>query len=150
MNVVPAVAFMALLSYTVPIGVRPVHKNMKHLIMNISRRALFPALSLLAPSAAWAQGGGPLGIGVVQGYQAPARNLPLTILLLINYVLGIVGVIALAFLVYGGFLYITSRGDEGQVDTAKRVIFNAVIGIVVIGVAAALVNFVVGGLLQAG
>jgi hypothetical protein len=55
----------------------------------------------------------------------------------------LVGVIALGYIVYGGFLYITAHGDSGQVDSAKTTIINAIIGIVIIGVAAALVNFVV-------
>lgn len=62
---------------------------------------------------------------------------------IITYALILVGVIALGFLVYGGFLYITSHGDENQIDQAKKIITYAVIGIVVIGIAAALVNFVI-------
>jgi type IV secretion system pilin len=76
--------------------------------------------------------------------------LPQIILNLINYVLAIVGVIALAYLVYGGFRYITSAGNEETIEEAKRIIFNAIIGIVVIGVAAALVNFVIQGVNVAG
>ena len=41
-----------------------------------------------------------------------------------------------------------AHGDSGQVDSAKEVIIYAVIGIVVIGIAAALVNFVVGAVVQ--
>jgi len=101
----------------------------------------FLAVSLVS-SVALAQGD--MGLGVVNSYSPPARDLPSTIMVIVNYVLVIVGVIALAYLVYGGFLYITSHGDSNQVDQAKNTIFNAIIGIVVIGVAAAIVNFVVG------
>lgn len=83
--------------------------------------------------------GTPTPPGTAQG------NLADVILRIINYVLAIVGVIALAVLVYGGFMYITSAGNEDQIESAKRIIINAIIGIVVIGVAAALVNFVVRG-----
>ncbi|MDO8511670.1 MAG: hypothetical protein Q7S57_00180 [bacterium] len=71
-------------------------------------------------------------------------DLPSIIMNIINYVLGIVGVVALAYLIYGGFRYITSGGNETVVEEAKSIIINAIIGIVVIGVAAALVNFVIG------
>jgi len=101
------------------------------------------------PVVVWAQPGGPLGLDVVQGFQSPPRDLPGTILTLINYVLVLVGVLALAYLVYGGFLYITSRGDDTQVEAAKHTLTYAIIGIVVIGIAAALVNFVVVGILNA-
>ncbi len=73
----------------------------------------------------------------------PAKDLPGAILFIINFVLVLVGVLALAFLVYGGFKYITSRGDETEVEGAKSIITNAIIGIVVIGIAAAIVNFVI-------
>ena len=100
---------------------------------------------LSGPQFALAQ----MGIDVVDGYEGSnQRDLPSAIMTIINYVLVIVGVVALAYLVYGGFLYITSHGDSGQVDQAKSTIINAVIGIVVIGVAAALVNFVVGAVAQ--
>lgn len=105
----------------------------------------------LLPAVALAQQGGLAGVtpptGTAQG------DLAQVILRLINYVLAVVGVIALAYLVYGGFMYITSAGNEEKVEAAKLIIINAVIGIVVIGVAAAVVNFVirgVGGAVPAG
>jgi hypothetical protein len=76
----------------------------------------------------------------------PDTPLPAMIMQLVNYALGLVGVLALGFIVYGGFLYITAHGDDKQVTSAKGIIINAVIGIVVIGLAAALVNFIVKGM----
>lgn len=125
-------------------------KSLRRLLAFLSSTVL-AILVLAGPLGASAQffgqPGSDLGVGVVQGYAPPARNLPATILGIINYVLILVGVLALAYLVYGGFRYITSRGDEGEVESAKGIITNAVIGIVVIGIAAALVNFVIGGIL---
>lgn len=100
-------------------------------------------LGLVTPFFALAQRTD-MGLSVVNQYDPQARSLPDTIMVIINYALTIVGVIALAYIVYGGFLYITAHGDSNQVDTAKNIIVYAVIGIVVIGVAAAIVNFVVG------
>lgn len=105
------------------------------------------ALSTLVALPAAAQLGDPFGGGIVQDYAPPARDLPGTILGVINFVLVIVGVLALALLVYGGFRYIASRGEDDEVQIAKNIITNAVIGIVVIGIAAALVNFVIDALL---
>ncbi len=114
-------------------------------VQALARRSVaFLTVSLL-PIVAWAQD--PLGGGVVQGYAPPARDLPQTILNVINFVLVLVGVLALAFLVYGGFRYIASRGEDDEVQAAKSIITNAVIGIVVIGIAAAVVNFVIGAVL---
>lgn len=86
-----------------------------------------------------------MGLEYVDSYDPPARDLPSTILQIVNYVLVIVGVVALAYLVYGGFLYITAQGDGKKIEQAKNTIIYAVIGIVVIGIAAAVVNFVIRG-----
>lgn len=91
---------------------------------------------------------GVLGEGILDLYPPPARNLPRSILFLINWVLVLAAVLALGFLVYGGFRYIASRGDEREIEAAKGTITSAVVGLVVIGVAAAIVNFVVGALLS--
>lgn len=110
-------------------------------------RIVSTALMLLsAPGAVFAQAQqtGELGRRYLSGFQGarPGRNLPDMILAIVNWTLILVSVLALAYLVYGGFLYITSRGDDTQVEQAKKTIVNAIIGIVVIGLAAALVNFV--------
>ena len=50
----------------------------------------------------------------------------------INIALGIVGLIAVIFLIYGGFRYITSAGNEEVAEGAKKTIQNSIIGLVVI------------------
>lgn len=98
--------------------------------------------NILNTSVAVAQGlSKPPSVGL------PETEFPDLILVVVNYALGLVGVLALFFIVYGGFLYVTAHGDSQQVDKAKEIIIYAVIGIIVIGVAAALVNFVVSGIL---
>lgn len=103
-------------------------------------QTIVSSIIMLVPGVALAQlVGTPVPPGTARG------DLASVILNIINYALAIVGVVALAFLIYGGFRYITSAGNETIIEDAKKVIVNAVIGIVVIGVAAALVNFVVRG-----
>jgi len=63
---------------------------------------------------------------------------------IVKTALTLVGAIALAMLVYGGFLYVTAAGDESQIKKAKTVIIYAIIGIIVIGLAYSLVAFVIG------
>lgn len=55
-------------------------------------------------------------------------------------VLALVGVVAFAALVYSGFLYVTSRGDEEQARRAKTGIVYALVGLVIIGISGWLVN----------
>lgn len=89
---------------------------------------------------------GCLGEGFIQDI-LPARDLPTTIRFIVNFALGLVGILALAVLVYGGFRYVVSRGEENEIEVAKGIITNAVIGLIVIGIAAAIVNFVIGAVL---
>lgn len=68
---------------------------------------------------------------------------------LVNIFLILVGVVATIILIYGGVQYIISRGDDGAVEKAKNTILYSVIGIIVIGLAAAIVNFVIRAIIAA-
>ena len=63
--------------------------------------------------------------------------------LIVNIVLGMVGVLATAYLVYSGVKWITAGGNEEQIKSAKEGIKNAVIGLAVIFLGFVIVNFVV-------
>jgi hypothetical protein len=64
----------------------------------------------------------------------------------INAVLGILGVLLFALLVYAGFLWMTAGGNTEQVQKAKGLITNAVIGLIIIASAFAIADFVIGQL----
>ena len=57
-----------------------------------------------------------------------------------NYLMGFVGVIAFGMLVYGFALLVTNYSSEDNVDRAKKIIKNALIGIIVIISAFTIVN----------
>ena len=65
---------------------------------------------------------------------------------IIRWVLGIIGVLLVALLVYGGVLYATSAGNEKQVETGKQVLTYAIIGIVIVFSALLVSQFVVSAL----
>lgn len=75
---------------------------------------------------------------------APPADFSTTILNVINYILGFIGVVALAFFIYGVFRYITAGSNEDQLAESKGTMTSAMIGILIMGVSAALINFVVG------
>jgi hypothetical protein len=54
------------------------------------------------------------------------------ILAVISYALAISGTITILFLMIGGFLYITSAGNEEQSEKGRKILTNSVIGLVVI------------------
>ncbi len=62
---------------------------------------------------------------------------------LIQVVLGIVGVLFLVLTVYAGVLWMTAGGTSKNVETAKGILRNSVIGLVIIIAAYALTKFIV-------
>ncbi len=50
--------------------------------------------------------------------------------------------IAVFFIIYGGFLYMTGGALPGQIESARKTIFNAVIGLVICMGAIAIINLV--------
>ncbi|MFA9262373.1 MAG: hypothetical protein ACEQSB_03395 [Undibacterium sp.] len=48
---------------------------------------------------------------------------------ILSYLQTVIVTIALIFLLIGGFLYITSGGDSGRIETAKNSIFYALLGL---------------------
>jgi len=54
----------------------------------------------------------------------------------------IVGIVAVIMIIWGGFKYITSGGDTGNITSAKNTIIYAIIGLVVVALAQFLVQFV--------
>jgi hypothetical protein len=54
----------------------------------------------------------------------------------------IVGVISIIMIIYGGFRYITSGGDSGNVGNAKNTIIYALIGLIIVALAQVIVHYV--------
>ena len=52
------------------------------------------------------------------------------------------GVVAVLVIIWGGIRYTTSNGDSIQIQSAKNTILYAVVGLVVVIMAAAITNFV--------
>jgi cytochrome bd-type quinol oxidase subunit 2 len=60
----------------------------------------------------------------------------------INAALTLVGLIFLVLMVYAGYLWMTARGEEGQVEKAQKIISAAVIGLVLVMSAAAITKLI--------
>lgn len=83
----------------------------------------------------------PAIIGFLSGGQTGLRGIVLTI---VNFFLTFLGLLAVIMVIYGGFLYVGSGGNEESVNKAKKILLYALIGIVVIIVSFALVNTILG------
>lgn len=62
---------------------------------------------------------------------------------IVKWLLSLVGTIAVISLLYGGFLYITSQGEDNKVEQAKHIILYSIIGLIIIGLSAIIVNVVI-------
>lgn len=49
----------------------------------------------------------------------------------LDFLLSIIGVLAIIMLVVGGIMYLTAAGSEDQLDTAKKIVWYSIIGIAV-------------------
>lgn len=79
--------------------------------------------------------------GIADGSNAAALKTSVNSAL--NVFLGLVGIVAVAFLIYGGVQYITAAGDDSKAEKAKKTIMYAIIGLIVIGLSVIIVNFVI-------
>lgn len=105
--------------------------------------ALVVALLIINVGEASAQlirpGDNPSAIAGATNEEGSLRNIVITIL---NFVLSFLGILAVAMIIYGGFLYVSSAGNQEKTDQGKKIVTYAVIGIVIILISFALVNTV--------
>lgn len=64
----------------------------------------------------------------------------------IQVVLGLLGVIALGLILYAGFTIMTAQGSEDKVADGKRILTNAVVGLIIILSSVGIVQFVLSSL----
>ena len=77
------------------------------------------------------------------------QDLRSTIMLVINIIMGFLGIIAVIIVLYGGFKWMTAAGNEEQVAEAKKMIIAGIFGLAIILAAYAIASFVVSSLVNA-
>lgn len=61
---------------------------------------------------------------------------------ILNWVYGVIGLVAVAMIIIGAIQYVTSQGSADKAKKAKNTILYAVIGLVIVLLAAAITSFV--------
>jgi hypothetical protein len=84
----------------------------------------------------------PSNITDATGGEGSFRTLARTI---VNFFLYFLGFVATLMIIYGGVLYVTSAGNDENVQKAKKILLYAIVGIIVILLSFAIVNTVIGG-----
>lgn len=62
----------------------------------------------------------------------------------IDIILRLLSVVAVGFIIYGGFLYMTSRGEPSSVARGKAALTQAIVGLIIGIASSAIVGFIVG------
>ncbi|MFA5128279.1 MAG: LamG-like jellyroll fold domain-containing protein [Patescibacteria group bacterium] len=90
-------------------------------------------------------------LGLSYGEETGLSNtdIRLTIARIIRVALGLLGIVALVLILYGGFVWMTAGGDEEKIQKAKKILVNAVIGLIIILSAYAIASFVINTLVKA-
>lgn len=106
-------------------------------------KTLFIQTLFLSPVIVFGQGFGqtPVALNVT-----PPSTSGGTILNIFNYVLGFIGTVIVAYLLYGVFRYLTAEGNEDQLKESKSTMLGALISLFAIGLSVALINFIIGAL----
>ena len=82
------------------------------------------------------------------GYNTQNSDIQLMIGSIVAMILSFLGVIFFLLTIYGGFLWMTARGNTEQVDKAKKIMVNSVVGLVIVLFAYAITWFVVSKLID--
>jgi ABC-type Fe3+ transport system permease subunit len=73
-------------------------------------------------------------------------DLWLIVAAIIEILLRVAGIMAIGFVIFGGFQYVTSQAEPDKLTRARQTIVNALIGLVLAILAATIVNFVAGSI----
>lgn len=81
-------------------------------------------------------------VGGISGYMSTAKDPIVIVASVVTVLLGLLGVIFLILMIYGGFLWMTDRGNEEQVKKAQGLIKSAIIGLIIVVAAYAITVFI--------
>ena len=107
-------------------------------------------LLLLAPSMASATAGlNAFGVNQMRNLSTfSTRSVYDTVSGIVNMVLGFLGTIAVLLFLFAGFKWVTSQGDSGKIDEAKKLMGAAVVGIAIIFASYAVSQFIIAKLYE--
>ncbi len=96
------------------------------------------------------QSGDVFGTAQIDQNTALSGSSPIAIAVrIINVGLGLLGIIAVCIVLYGGFVYMTSGGQEDKIATAKKILINGTIGLAIILSSWAIARFILSKLGEA-
>ena len=70
------------------------------------------------------------------------KSLMSNVSMLINVFASVMGFLAVGMIIYGGFMLLTAQGDPAKIKRGKDVVTYSIIGLILVMLAYAIVNFV--------
>lgn len=89
-----------------------------------------------------------LGLEYAESIGLGSRDIRETAGSVIRAFMGLLGIVAVLLVLYGGFKWMTAGGNEEQVGEAKKIIISGVIGLIIIMSAYAIATFVVNAIIN--
>ncbi len=75
------------------------------------------------------------------------KNTNISVVSILNWIYALMGLLTAGYIVFGAVKYVLSQGDPGKIKEASQAITYAVVGLIVVLVAAGITNFIAGGVL---
>ncbi len=111
---------------------------------------LSPIFAITEDDLFWGGGGGSKRTDFENGTKLRGQtDLRILVGNIIGVFLGFLGILAVIIILYGGFLWMTSAGNEEQVTKAKKMIIAGVIGLAIILASYAIARFIITSLVNA-
>lgn len=96
----------------------------------------------MAQSTSWDSQIGMKTVSESFGGSSAEEDIRYKIVKIINTVLSLLGIIVVILIIYAGFKWMTSAGNEEAVTSAKKILKNAIIGLVIIFMAWSITFFI--------
>lgn len=108
----------------------------------VSLLLIFTFTGGLRAGSLWEQQGLLDEVGQVYEEGKNPTDIRIRVIKIINTVLTLLGIITVIIILYGGFRWMTSAGNEEAVKDAKNILKNGVIGLIIIAFAWSVTRFV--------
>ncbi|HEX9664777.1 MAG TPA: Ig-like domain-containing protein [Patescibacteria group bacterium] len=89
-----------------------------------------------------------VGVQPLEEIGLPTQDIRITIANIIRIALGFVGIVGVILVLYGGFVWMTSGGNEERVSQARKILTGAAIGLVIVISAYAITSFIISRLAE--
>lgn len=78
----------------------------------------------------------------VSGGPAGSTTFGAVVARVLSIALLVVGAVSVIYLVYGGFRYITTAGNEERAESAKKAIWHAILGLIIVILSFAIITII--------